>query len=67
MAVGVDDVEQSHDICVVEFSQDRNLTYGGAGDTLVFSLETDLFEGDDAAVVAEITGFVDNSIGTWTR
>lgn len=67
MAVGVDDVEQSHDVCVVEFSQDGNLTYGGAGDALVFSLETDLFESDDAAVVAEITGFVDNSIGTWTR
>lgn len=67
MAVGVDDVEQAHDICVVKFSQDGNLTYGGAGDALVFSLKTDLFESDDAAVVAEITGFVDNSIGTWTR
>jgi hypothetical protein len=67
VTVGVDDVEETHDICVVEFSQDGNLTYGGARDALVFSLETDLFESDDAAVVAEITGFVDNSIGTWMR
>jgi hypothetical protein len=67
VAIGVDNVKQAHDICVVEFSQDGNLTYGGAGNALVFSLETDLFESDDAAVVTEITGFVDNSIGTWTR
>jgi hypothetical protein len=64
VAVGVNNIQEADDVWVVKFSQDRNLADGGAGNALVFGLETDLFEGDDAAIVAEITGFVDNTIGT---
>jgi hypothetical protein len=65
VSVCVDDVEETDDIRMVKLSQDGNLADGGARDTLVFSLETNLFESDDATVVAQIAGFVDNTIGTW--
>lgn len=64
MTVGVNNIQEADDVWVVKFSQDGNLADGGTGNALVFSLETDLFEGDDAAIVAEIAGFVDNTIST---
>ena len=64
VAVCVNNIKQTDYIWVVKLSQDGNLADGGAGDALVFGLETDLFEGDDATVVTEITGFVDDTIST---
>jgi hypothetical protein len=64
VAVCVNNIKQTDYIWVVELSQDGNLADGGAGDALVFGLETDLFEGDDATVVTEIAGFVDDTIST---
>lgn len=64
MAVGVNNIQEADDVGVVQFSQDGNLADGGTGNAFVFGLETDLFESDNAAIVAEITGFVDNTIST---
>jgi hypothetical protein len=64
VAVGVNNIQEADDVGVVKLSQDGNLANGGAGNAFVFGLETDLFESDDAAIVAEITGFVDNTIST---
>jgi hypothetical protein len=64
VAVGVNNIQEADDVGVVQFSQDGNLADGGAGNAFVFGLETDLFESDNAAIVAKITGFVDNAIST---
>ncbi|PTD07555.1 hypothetical protein FCULG_00005563 [Fusarium culmorum] len=64
VSVCMDNIQEADDICMVELSQDGNLADGGAGDTLVFGLETNLFEGDDATAVAQVAGFVDDTIGT---
>lgn len=64
VAVGVNNIQEADDVWVVKFSQDGNLADGGARNAFIFGLETDLFESDDAAIVAEIAGFVDNTIST---
>ena len=63
VAVGVDDVEQPHDVGILHLLQQGDLADGGAGDALVLGLEADLLEGDDAARVLQVARFVDDAIG----
>lgn len=49
LGVGVDDVEEAHDVLVLHFFEEGNLADRGGGDALVLLLETDLLEGDDLA------------------
>jgi len=63
VAVGMDNVEQAHDIGVVHFLEKRNLANGSRGNTFIFSLKTDLLERNDALVrSAQVKGFVNNTV-----
>lgn len=50
VAVGVDNVEEAHDVHVVHFFEEGDFADGGRGDAFVFGFETDLFERDNAVV-----------------
>ena len=64
VAVGVDNVEEAHDVRVVHFLEQGDLADGGGGHAFVFGFEPDLFERDDAAVFGgKVFGFVDDAVG----
>lgn len=70
VAVGVDDVEEAHDVGVVHFLEKRDLANGSGRNTFIFGFKTDLLEGDNALVgSAQVEGFVDNTVraceGRW--
>ena len=70
VAVGVDDVEEAHDVGVVHFLEKRDLANGSGRDTLILGFETDLLEGDNALIgSAQVEGFVNNTVracgGKW--
>ncbi len=67
VAVGVDDVEEAHDVRVAHLFQEGDFADRGAGDAFVFGFEPDLLERHDAGWVGEVAGFVDNSVGTYTK
>ena len=63
VAVGVDDVEEAHDVRVVHFLEKRDLTNGSGRDTFIFGFEADLLEGDNALIgSAQVEGFVNNTV-----
>lgn len=64
MAIGVDNVEKAHDVLVVHFLEKGNLANCGGWDTLILSLEADLLESDNASIVEQIAGLVDDSVCT---
>lgn len=66
VAVGVDNVEETDNVWVVHLLEEGNLADGGGWDTLIFGLETDLLESDNASVVEEIAGLVDDTVGSCT-
>lgn len=65
VAVGVDDVEQAYDVGVIHFLEQGDFADGGGGDAFVFGFETDFLEGDNAAGVREVFGFVDYAVCAW--
>lgn len=67
VAIGVDDVKKADDVWVVHLLEKGNLTDGGGWNTLILSLKADLLESDNASVVEEIAGLVNNSVGTWLQ
>ena len=63
VAVGVDDVEEAHDVGVVHFLEKRDLTDGSGRDTFIFGFEADLLESNNALIGrAQVEGFVDNTV-----
>lgn len=63
VTVGVDDVEEAHDVGVVHFLEKRDLTNGSGRDTFIFGFEADLLEGDNALIgSAQVEGFVNNTV-----
>lgn len=65
VAVGMNNVEEAHDVRIFHFLEQRDFADGGGRDTLVLSLKTDLLEGDNALVGrAEIAGLVDDTVRT---
>ena len=67
VAIGVDDVEKADNVRVVHLLEEGNLTNGGGWDTLILSLEADLLESDNASIIEEIAGLVNNSVSTWLQ
>lgn len=65
VAVRVDNIEQTNNVGVVHFFEERDLADGSARDTLIFGLETDLFESNDSAAICQISRLVNNTVGTW--
>ena len=64
MSIGVNDVEEADDVGVVHLLEKRNLTDGCGWDALILSLKANLLEGDDAAIVEEIAGLINNTVGS---
>lgn len=63
VAVGVNNVEQAHNVWVIHFFEERDLADGGGRDTLILGLETNLLERDNALVrSAQVDGFVDDTV-----
>lgn len=63
VAVGVDDVEEAHDVGVVHFLEKRDLANGSGRDTFIFGFEADLLESNNALIGrAQVEGFVDNTV-----
>lgn len=64
VAVGMNDVEEAHNVGVAHLLEERNFANGGGGNAFIFSLETDLFECDNPAAVGKIARLVDNTVST---
>lgn len=67
VAIGVDDVEEAHDVGVTHLLQERNLADRSRGNTFIFGFETNLLQRNNAAIVGKIAGFVDDTIGSCQR
>lgn len=65
MAIGVDDVEEAHNVRVVHLLQERDLADGCAWDALIFGFEADLLQRNDAIVVQEVLSLVDDTVGPY--
>lgn len=65
VAVGVDNVEETHDVGVAHLLEQRDLADGGRRNTLVLGLEPDLLERNNATIVEEIARLVNHSVGSW--
>jgi len=50
---------------MVHFFEKGDFTNGGRRNTFIFCFEANLLQGDDAAGMGEIFGFVDDSICAW--
>ena len=65
VAVGVHDVQQADNVGVVHLLEQGDLTDRGRRHALIFGLETDLLERNNALVLGcEVAGLVDNSVGS---
>lgn len=64
MAIGMDNVEETHDVWVIHLLEEGNLTDGGGWDTLIFSLEADLLESYNASIVEEVASLVNDTISS---
>lgn len=63
VAIGVDNVEEAHNVWVIHFLEKRDLANGSGRDTLIFGFEADLLEGDNALIgSAQVEGFVNNTV-----
>lgn len=63
VAVGVDNVEQAHNVGVAHLLEERDLADGSRRHAFILGFQTDLLESDDAVVGgAEVAGFVNNSV-----
>lgn len=63
VALGVDDIEETHDVGIIHLLEEGDFANGSGRDPFIFLFETDLFEGDYTASVTKITSLVHNSIG----
>lgn len=63
VAIGVDNVEQAHNVGVAHLLEERDLADGSRRHAFIFGFQADLLECDDAVVGgAEVAGFVNNSV-----
>lgn len=62
VAVGMDNVQQSHDVRIVHFFQQGDFTDRRAGNALIFRLQSDLLQGDNAVGMGELAGLVNDAI-----
>lgn len=63
VAIGVNDVKETDDVGVFQFFEEGDFADGGAGDAFILGFESNLLQGNDAAMIAQVSGFIDNSIG----
>lgn len=62
VAIGVDNVQQLHDVGVLHLLEEGDLADGGAGDTLILGFETDLFQSDDTVGGVQFASLVDDTV-----
>lgn len=63
MTIGVHDVKETDNVGISHLLEQGDLADGGAGDSFILSLEADLLEGDDATIVGEVSGLVNDTVG----
>lgn len=66
-AVGMDNVEEAHNVGVAHLLEQRDLADGGGGDALIFGFEADLLEGNNAPAVGQVAGLVDDTIRSYAE
>lgn len=64
LAIDVNDIEQADHVRVFHFLEKGNLADRGAGDALIFSLESDLLQGNDTVWVVQLASFVDDAVSS---
>ena len=64
MSIGMHNVEKFNNVRVRHFLQKGNFANGGGRDTLIFGFETNLLQCNDAVIVLEILGLVNNPVGS---
>lgn len=62
VAVGVDNVEEAHDVGVAHLLEEGDFADGGGGDALVLGLEADLLQRHNATAIEEVSGLVDDTV-----
>lgn len=64
VTVGMDNVEQAHNVGIAHLLEEGNLADGGRGNALILGFKTDLLECDDSATVGKVARLVDDTVGT---
>lgn len=67
MTIGVHNVEELHNVGVAHLLQQRDLSDGGARNTLILGLQSYLLQGDDLSVVGKIASLVDDTIRAYEK
>jgi hypothetical protein len=62
VTVGVDNVEQLNDVGILHLLEQGDLADGSARNAFIFSLETDLLQGDDTVGVVQFASLVDDTV-----
>lgn len=62
MAIGMDDVQQLDNVGVLHFLEKRDFADGGAGNALIFSLQSDLLQSDNSVWMVQLAGLVDDTV-----
>ena len=66
LLVGVEHIDQPHDVGVLQLFQQRNLPNGSTWNSLILRLKSDGLEGVDLSRV-DVPGLVDDSVGSFTH
>ena len=64
MPVGVDDVEQTHDVGVVHLLEQGDLSDRRARHAFILGFQPDLLESHDASGVGQVARLVHDAVGT---
>lgn len=62
MTVGVDDIQEAHDVGVRHLLEKRDLADSSGGNPFIFSLKTNFLESNDPVAILKVFGFVDDSV-----
>ena len=60
----MNNIEQTDNVGISHFLEERNFANGGTWDAFIFSFEADLLQGDNSTAIGKVPGFVDDTVGT---
>jgi hypothetical protein len=67
VAIGVNDVIEADDVRVVHLLQERNLSDGGTGNSLILGLKANLLERNDSSRMQKILCLVNDTVCSCTE
>jgi hypothetical protein len=65
VTICVNNIEQTDNVRISHFLEERDFANGGAWDAFIFSFEADLLQGDDSTAIGEVSSFVNDTVGAW--